>query len=172
MNLRPSTRHRQRQNAILLVEAMVYIGMLALIGTVALGTFHHFWLASRRLEQNADDILRALHAGERWREDIRHANGPLLTETDGTDQALAIPQSGRMVTYLFSHDGVWRRDNHDLPWTQFLPQARHSLMRPDPRTMVTAWCWEVELSTGKRTPRTPPRFTFLAVPGTFTTPTP
>jgi hypothetical protein len=151
--------------AVLLVEMLVYLALVALIAGLALGTFFKFWDASRRLEQTADGTIRALQAGERWRADVRQATGPLRAFAEGEDLTLEIPQGDMVVAYYSAGDGVWRRAGETSAWVHVLPQAQRSVMIPDPRQQVAAWRWEVELSTGKRTPRTKPRFTFLAVPG-------
>jgi Tfp pilus assembly protein PilE len=54
-----------------LIECITYIAVLLLLLNAAFASYYRCELNAANLRRNADDILRALHAGERWRADIR-----------------------------------------------------------------------------------------------------
>ena len=56
-----------------LIECLVYISVFALLMTLAMQLFFQTRDSADRLRRNADDLTRALHAGELWREEIRAA---------------------------------------------------------------------------------------------------
>ena len=114
------------------------------------------------LRRNADDITRAVHAGELWRNDIRAAARAL--QINETDQTIRIPQRNREVLYKFTDTQVFRKTGADAPWLPLLPRVKSSQMISDPRAHVTAWRWELELQISRRDTRLRPLFTFLAVP--------
>jgi len=153
-----------RSRAFTIIECLVYIGLFALLlglGTVA---FYRCFDNMKGLRRNADDITRAVHAGELWRNDIRAAARAI--QVDQTDQTIRIPQRDRDVLYRFADAQVFRKTGADAPWLVLLPKVKSSQMISDPRTHVTSWRWELELQPTQTTVRTRPLFTFLAVPNT------
>lgn len=137
-----------------ILEMLVYMAVLAVILTVAFPAFHKAMRGSRDLHRNADDILRAVHAGERWRADVRAATGPLRV----AHGRLIIPQSRGEVRYEFAGQTVWRNGE------SFLRDVKSSEMQPDRRLRVRVWRWEVELASPRRQPAVRPLFTFEATP--------
>ena len=118
--------------------------------------------SSDRLRRNADDITRALHAGERWREDIRTATGaPRVVEENG-QVWLAVPRGTNLTVYTHFKTGVWRQESTNAPWSPALTRVKASRMEPDTRAHLTAWRWEVELQMKDDKKHTRPLFTFLA----------
>jgi hypothetical protein len=117
----------------------------------------------RALKRNADDIVRALKAGERWRADIRAATAMPKLEEIESEQALHIPHGSGEIVYLFTQDEVWRLTNAPATGQPLLSQVRSSRMGPDARQQVTAWRWELELKTRKKDAKLQPLFTFEAV---------
>ena len=155
-------RCQRRSRAFTLIECLVYIGLFAFLlglGTVA---FYRCFDNMKGLRRNADDITRAVHAGELWRNDIRAAARAI--QVDQTDQTIRIPQRDREVFYRFADTQVFRRAGADAPWLPLLSKVQNSQMTNDPRAHVTAWCWELELQPTRKNVRTRPLFTFLAVP--------
>jgi len=59
----------------LLIECLVYISVFAVLLGIGYGAFYVCWDYSKALHYATDDINAALHAGERWRADIRNATG-------------------------------------------------------------------------------------------------
>src|SRR6266851_4310227 len=94
------TRHSTSGFSIL--ECLVYIAVLGVVLSLAYTTFYRLSKYSRDLRRNTDDIARTLHAGERWRADVRAAVGPLKVVEDGTENGLEIPQRSGAVVYSFS----------------------------------------------------------------------
>ena len=61
------------QRGYLLIEALVYIAVVVTLLGVAYAAMYRCVDRSFALRRNADDITSALHAGERWRADVRAA---------------------------------------------------------------------------------------------------
>jgi Tfp pilus assembly protein PilE len=164
---RRSVRPGARQRGYLLIEALVYIGVVAALLGVAYAAAYRCIDRSIALRRNADDITSALHAGERWRADVRAAASQVRLENTEADQLLYLDGPGSTVVYRFTTNAVSRRVG-SAPWVRLLPKVKSSTMIADRREYVTAWRWELELqprATGSVKPgRIRPLFTFLAVP--------
>lgn len=153
------------ERGILLVEAMAYIAVFAVISAVTFAAFFKYWDAATRMERATDDIVRALQAGEMWRADIRRAIRPPTLIREGGEEALELEMSGAKVVYLFSSEGVWRQSAPTNLWVRLVSRAQQSRMFADDRGGIAAWRWELELARPKKSPgKVIPRFTFLAVP--------
>jgi hypothetical protein len=155
------------QPGYLLIEALVYIAVIvALLGT-GYAAMYRCIDSSIALRRNAEDIANALHAGERWRADVRAARQPVRLEDTADGQLLYLPRATNEVAYRFATNIVSRRLGAG-PWVRLLPNVKSSAMKPDPREHATAWCWELELAPrtqGSVKPgRVRPLFTFIAVP--------
>ena len=160
---------RQNERGYLMLEALVYIAVvLALLG-VAYAAMYRFVDRSYALKRNADDIVAALHAGERWRADIRATTRPPELLYTNTVQILRLESTNGPVVYRFATNAVTRRVGGSA-WQRLLPNVKASNMAADPRQHVTAWRWELELQTKAQASAKPgrirPLFTFLAVPET------
>ncbi len=174
-NLPFCTRHsslclagrRSGQRAYLLIEALVYIGVIVALLGVAYAAMYRCVDSSLALRRNADDIASALHAGERWRADVRAATSQVRAEATDAGQLLHLEGARGSVTYRFATNSVSRSVNGG-PWLHVLSNVKTSAMTADKREYVTAWRWEIELQTrayGSVKPaRVRPLFTFLAVP--------
>lgn len=152
---------RSSRRGILLVELLTYFGVLAILMTVAWLTFYRCMGHTVGVNAACENIARALHAGELWRKDIRHATAAPYLQGD----VLHIPASGGEV--LYRHDGksALRKAPSTGKWQQVLRKTFASRMVLDPGANVQSWRWEVELASekGRRTIR--PLFSFQAVPG-------
>jgi len=158
---------RSGQRGYLLIEALIYIGVLAALLGVGYSAMYRCIDSSIALRRNADEIASALHAGERWRADVRAAtNQPRLESTDA-GQLLHLDSAHGAVAYRFSTNAVLRQLGGG-PWVRLLPSVKASIMTADPREHVTAWRWELELqprqSGSVKPSRVRPLFTFIAVP--------
>ena len=103
--------------AYLLIECLVYIGLVFVILGVGYAALYRCINDSIALRRNADDITRSLLAGERWRADLRKASGPARIETTpSAEQLLVIPTRQGDISYRFSTQGVFRRAA-DHPWS-------------------------------------------------------
>src|SRR5436309_3107766 len=108
----------QWQQGIMLVDCLVYLAIWAVVVGLAFSAFFRSMSYSKNLARNADDIARALKAGERWREDVRAATGPfkLVTGQASVEQALHIPQKTGEVVCRFIDGAVLRQTGTNAPW--------------------------------------------------------
>jgi len=153
--------------AYFLIEALIYIAVLFVLLGVGYAAMYRCIDSSIALRRNADDITSALHAGERWRADVRSANRQVRLEDTEAGQLLYLEGASGSVVYRFSTNAICRRLRAGT-WVRLLPNVKSSTMKSDPREHVTAWRWELELeprTTGSVKPgRVRPLFTFIAVP--------
>jgi hypothetical protein len=154
-------------HAYLLIEALIYIAAVFVLLGAGYAAMYRCIDNSIALRRNVDDITSALHAGERWRADVRSATNRVRLENTAPGQLLHLQGASREVVYQFGTNGISRRLGTG-PWVRVLPNVKSSAMQPDPREHVTAWRWELELqprTTGSVKPgRFRPLFTFIAVP--------
>ena len=158
-----ASRLRHAERGILLMECLVYMSLFFFITGLAISFFLACWTNVKELRFNAEDIAVALRTGERWRNDVRAATGALHVEDLPNQQILHIPQTSGDVQYCVFVGSIWRRTGGDAPWTLLLGGIRSSHMRPEPRGHVTAWRWELELATRRKSPSLHPALTFQAV---------
>src|SRR5579872_5938679 len=139
--------HHHSGAGFTLLEILTYLAMLTIVLGVAIMSFHQCWDNSSHLRRNADDIVRALDAGDRWRADIRSATGQIqLTEAHGAEE-LKIPSSSGEIVYAFAN-GELRRQSAGPPTNvRMLANVQSSQMESDPRGSVSAWRWELELKS-------------------------
>ena len=147
-----------------IIECLVYLGIYALLLGVAFVAFYQCFDNMKGLRRNSWDITRAIHAGEIWRTDIRAAARAIQFEE--SSQIIRIPQRDREVAYKFADAQVFRKTGADAPWLILLSKVQSSQMTGDPHAHVTAWRWELELQSARKSARVRPLFTFLAVPNT------
>lgn len=162
------TRLERRAGGYLLMEALVYIGLVFLVLGVGYAALFRCIDNSVALRRSAEDISNALNAGERWRADLRAADRSIRLETLGTEERLRLSGARGEVMYRFAEGGVFRRVG-EAPWVRLIGDVKQSTMVADPREKVTAWRWELELQPrakgGFKPGRVRPLFTFLTVPG-------
>ena len=72
---------KRQQHGYLLIEALVYIGVVAALLGVAYAAAYRCIDRSIALRRNANDITSALHAGERWRANVRAATSQVRLES-------------------------------------------------------------------------------------------
>jgi len=149
--------------AFMLIECLVYISVLLILLGVGYAAFYRCMENSLALRRSADDLANALHAGERWRADLRAATGPIRLEDNPDGSILVLPGGRGEVAYQFTTNAVLRRVGAGR-WTTLLDRVKSSTLAPDPRPNVTAWRWELELQPRSRKPgRVRPLFTFIGV---------
>ena len=142
---------------------LVYLSVFAIIATFATQVFFQGRDTSHALLRSADDISRAIHAGEKWRAEIRTATAPPRFIEENGHQCLAIAHGTNTIVYAHADNTIWRRERAGAPWILALAGVKNSRMESDARTQVTAWRWEVELQLKDEQKKTKPLFTFLAV---------
>jgi hypothetical protein len=146
----------------LLIECLVYFGVFAVLLGIGYGTFYVCWDYSKALHYATDDINAALHAGERWRTDIRNATGKITVETTAAGERLRISCGTNEVLYHFNA-GEIRRQVASSDFSELLlPTVKASQMVMDVRGPVSPWRWELELTPRRKEARLPLLFTFEA----------
>ena len=151
-----------KRRAVVLVEALTYVGVLAVVIFVSSKIVGSGSRQASVMRFQSEDMSAALHAGERWRSDIRSATtAPKLGEEPG---AIQMETSEGLVNYSFDGQRLLRWVGNAEPRELIHGQVETSRMILDQRGGVTAWRWELELK--RRNPRSQmrPLFTFLAVP--------
>jgi len=151
-------------HAFTMIECLVYLGLFTVLLGLATVSFYRCFDNMKGLRRNADEITRAVRAGELWRNDIRAA--ARVIQVDESAQTIRIPQRDREVLYKFADAQVFRKTGADAPWMVLLQKIKNSQMTSEPRTHVTAWRWELELQATQNIVHIRPLFTFLAVPNT------
>ena len=165
LHLEPTRRAGQR--GYLLIEALVYIAVIVALLGVAYAAMYRCIDRSIALRRNADDITSALHAGERWRADVRAATSrdPLGKHRCRPASPPRRPGQGRHLSLchqcrlppdrrgslgacpaqceILHHDRRPARIRHRLALGARNPAAHHGSVKPG---------------------RVRPLFTFLAVP--------
>jgi hypothetical protein len=154
-----------REPGILILECIVYLALVFLIVGLGYVAFYRGWDNSANLRLNAEQIARALTTGERWREDVRTATGPLRLEESTGEQVLHLPHGSGEVTYRAAQGGIWRQASGRAVSIEVLDRVNSSRMQLDQRRNVKAWRWELELGTREKKRRIKPLLTFEAVPG-------
>jgi hypothetical protein len=145
----------------------VYIGLLFAILSVGYVALYGCIDSSLGLRRNADDITSALHAGERWRADVRTTRQPPALAHAEDTALLLLQTSHGQVAYKFESNAVFRRLNTNA-WSCLLTNVKWSAMNLDERKTVSACRWEFELlpyvKNRSNTNRVHPIFSFGAVP--------
>lgn len=158
-----------RRAAYLMIEALVFIAVLFVVLGVGYAALYRCIDHSTVLRRNADDIARALQAGERWRADARACGQSIVAEDSAEGQIVHLQGPQGQVDYRFADGSLYRRSG-DHPWVRVLDRVRSSSMRSDLVLSVPACRWELELQPQARgsvkASRIRPLFTFLAVPAT------
>lgn len=153
------------QHGVSLIECLAYIALVTLVLGLASAVFFRCWDDSKHLRRNADDIVRALYAGEQWRADVRTANGPIqVTDLNDTENVVIPGRSGKII-YTCASGVLRRQTGAGAPMIVELEHVKSSRMSPEPRPPVTAWRWELELQPGQKQVRMLPLFTFETVAG-------
>ena len=145
-----------------LIECLVYCGLFVLLLTLAGQCYYRVEAHSRGLRRNADEITRALGAGEHWRQDIRCAQAAPRVTGMGTNAAVEVSTARGAIRYEFHDGAIWRQAADQPKPSRVLGGVLNSRMTPDPRREVQAWRWEVELVTQQKSARLKPLFTFEA----------
>ena len=164
LNLKPKAR-----SGYMLIEALVYIGVSFLLLGIGFAAMYRCIDNSVGLRRSADDITSVLHAGERWRADVRATVRPVQLENLPAEQILHLPGPQIEIVYRYAEGAVFRRVGPGA-WTQLLTNVSSSTVQPDPRQTLVAWRWELELKTRAKASRIRPLFTFMAVPARTATP--
>lgn len=159
----PAARHAER--GILLIECLIYLGVVLVVIGAALAAFYNALDHSKRLRSNAEDMTRALRVGEQWRADVRSAAGAIRVERGQGGIAFCIPSGDQEVAYIFSTNQIVRIKSKDGLSEPLLTGIKRCAFHQDNWGTVTAWRWELEFASVMKAVRETPAFTFIAVPG-------
>ncbi len=154
---------RRRHAGMMLLECLVYLFVFAILLGGATAAFYFCWDHSRAVIFATDDIASALHAGERWRADVRAATGKITVETTTTGEVARIPEGARTVSYRFESGEVRRQISTSDYQELLLAKVKTSQMAMDARGTVSAGRWEMELLSRRKEAHLPLLFTFEAV---------
>jgi Tfp pilus assembly protein FimT len=158
-------RNSKSEGALSLIEVLVYVAILGVLISIGGRTLAKAWDQGRALQRNSGEILRAVHAGERWRADIRRATGPIRVSAEANGDRVCIPTARGEVIYRSTTNAVLVQAQPGAPELTLLANVKGSHMLADKRDLVTAWRWELELQPAQKKARLRPLFTFEAVPG-------
>jgi uncharacterized protein YndB with AHSA1/START domain len=152
----------RHQAGVLLIECLVYITVFAIFLGGGTAAFYFCWDHSKALMYTTNDITTALHAGERWRADVRAATGNISVAPTATGEVVRIPEPKKEIVYRFEA-GELRREIPALHRSQLLLlKVKSSQMTVEARGSVSAWRWELELSERRKETHLPLLFTFEA----------
>jgi hypothetical protein len=165
MNRRGIGMGLRRSGGFTLIEALVFISLWLLVVGFAFTLFYRTWTTTKRFGRSTDDLVRALAAGERWREEIRGAVGAprLAAESGFAGEALHIPTAAGDVVYAFTGSNVVRRVESGSVWVEWVTWVKGSEMIREDRRGVPCWRWELELRARGEEVTVPPLFSFEAV---------
>jgi hypothetical protein len=149
------------QAGIMLIQCLVYLVVFTILTGVGMGAFYLCWNNSRAVICATDDIGSALHAGERWRADVRQATGVISVATSAAGERVQIPGPVNIV-YHFEAGEVRREFPASNKSELLLSKVKTSRMTLDAREGVTAWRWELELVVRRPETQLPLLFTFEA----------
>jgi len=155
-------REGRRIAGVMLTEVLVYLAVFAILTSIAFAAFYLCWDHTRALVATTDDITAAVHAGERWRADIRSATGKITVEMLTNGEQVRIPQKNGEVVYRYQNGGLWRKLASSPSEQRVFEKVKASQMRSELRNGVTAWRWELELPLRRSQTQLPLLFTFEA----------
>jgi len=156
MKTRLQTRGTSR--GIMLMETLAYMVVLVMVLGAGSALLYRAWSNNIGVRRNADEIVRALNAGELWRADIRSATGPIVSRDE---HELHIPGPRGETVYEFANGFVSRKATGQQP--RILAQVVSSHMQPEKRNQVSGWKWEIELNHNRKEVQFRPFFTFEAI---------
>jgi len=157
--MRIPLRHGSKSGAFSLLECLTYIVLFAVVAGVAFSAYYRLDEHARGFMRNSADIVQAMKAGERWREDLRRAAAEPRLESENQ---FRIMQKAGDVHYTFRDGVMWRQAANEAAPVQVLANVKTSAMKRDARRHVTAWRWELELQAKRKDAAVRPLFTFLA----------
>jgi len=163
MKLPQTISSERRTSGMFLLECLVYISVFAILLGGATTVFYFCWDHSDALISTSNGIASSLHAGERWRADVRAATGKITIETNATGEVARIPEGARTISYRFESGEVRRQISASGNPQLLLANVRASKMEMDARGAVGAWRWELELFPCRKETHLPLMFTFEAV---------
>ncbi|MBI1840001.1 MAG: hypothetical protein HYR88_04005 [Verrucomicrobia bacterium] len=163
--MRRRCHSRVRLRALSLLELMVYIAVLMVILSLSYAALYRTTDTTKHLGRNAQDISRALRAGERWREDIRSATAAIEFDPGAAQVSIKIPRKDGVVRYTFRDGACWREASGRSDPERLLDRVRNSQFLAETRSLLACWRWELELEPSLAKAHMKPLFTFIALAG-------
>jgi Tfp pilus assembly protein PilE len=153
-------KNLQKLQGFTLVECLLYFGVLSVIAGLAFCAYFNCQKNTRQLQAFSNQLLRTMHAGERWRAEIRSARGvPFLLD----DSKFCIPSETGKVIYSLSDGTLWRQIDEKNSKVEVIKGIKTSVMHLDEDAHIHAWRWELELSPSTKQSKNTYCFTFKAV---------
>jgi hypothetical protein len=160
---------KNQAGGYLLIEALVYIGLLFAVMGVGYLAVDRCIDRSMVLRRSLDDLSAGLAAGERWRADVRASSGSIHLSTTNDESVITIHRPSGAVSYRFTGHAIWRKPASGS-WSKILARVKSSEMIEDPRDHVLAYRWELELERRTKgitqASRITPLLSFTAAPDT------
>jgi type II secretory pathway component PulJ len=156
-------RLSRRGSGTTLVEVLVYLGAAGVVLVAMMQAFHVGYSSAVTLHRQAQQMTRALQAGERWRADVRQASAVPQLEQTSEGLRMIIPQLQGTVFYEFGTNGVYRTGSAPGGTVPVLTEAIVSQVQSEWREGIQVWRWDVCLSPDRKSGRWRPVFTFVAV---------
>ena len=162
MKLQPRHSAACRCRGVSLIECLVYIAVFGILVGIGTAVFYFCWDHTRAVVFTANEVESTLHAGERWRADVRGATGKITVETMPAGETMRIPIGEKEIDYRRTGDEL-RREQQPANVSRLLLEKVHtSTFISEPRASVTAWRWELELTPRRKETHFPLLFTFEA----------
>lgn len=152
---------RQARGASL-VEMLMYMSCLLVLMSLVSVAIGRLWSAERALHERANELIRVVNAGERWREDVRRSGvSPRAIEANG-NEGLLLELDGSRQVYLLEAGELHRTANGEKE--VLVRNVVSSRMLREQREGLVYWRWELGVRLGRNATKTQ-AFTFMAVPG-------
>jgi hypothetical protein len=165
------TKYRSGQAAhyaggLVLMECLVYLSVWLVVAGVGFSLFYQVYIQSKHFSRGADDIVRTLKTGERWRAEVRQSRVAPSWEprVEGVGWDFRVESDAGWVVYRFTGTNVLRSTAADPRWREVLGGVKSSAIEQDESRHALSWRWELELNPRTHRAKVEPRFTFQAVP--------
>jgi hypothetical protein len=159
----PAGATRAGRRGMALIDCIAYLALFSIVFGLAMVAFYRAHENTNHFTRNATEALRALDAGERWREDVRSSLTPPRLEEAGGESVFHVRHTGGDVRYVWREGVIFRQAAPGTNWVEWLQSVKSSLMLREARSNVVTWRWELELVSRKKVPQVRPLLSFQAV---------
>ena len=149
---------------VTIVESIAYIALVAFLLMCGVRFFNVVYHHNKAVAKATVYTTSVLDAAKHWRRDVANTKGePQLVRGEQFDVIEMKQASGGIVRYRVNRNRLERHNGEE--WVPIVGRVVSSIMLPDPREHVKAWCWELALETKSVYLVDRMRFSFVAVPG-------
>ncbi len=141
----------------MLIEALVYIAVLAMLLALSYQVFYKSLTGTRLLGRAGDDIVKVSQIGDKWRDEIRGAES-----VNYKDGILSISKKDGEAFYSMK-DGTLQYRVKDGKWRTLYDRIVKCEFSEPPQDGFTAWEMLVELKSDRKKAKVRPLFSFTAV---------